>query len=100
MYILEICFKLEYFEDFKDLVSCISEVNLFDEVIENQKIYFNIRIDPNATLQFYKLLTSKVENLGSLSFKPEDYTEEENNELLSKLGVVLFMLEKKISEKI
>lgn len=100
MYILEICFKFEYFEDFKDLVSCMSGVNLFDEVVENKKIYFNIGIDSNATLQFYKILTSKVDNLGSLAFKPEDYTEEENNELLSKLGVVLFMLEKKISEKI
>ena len=99
-YILEISFKSEYFKDFKNKVSDINGVNISNEILKDNKIIFNIEIDFNETFNYFKSLTVNLGNLESLNFQAKNYIKEGNYELLSKLGVILFMLEKKISEKI
>ena len=97
---LEVSFKNDYFNEFTSIIRNINGVSLENEKYENGVVRFEIKISRNISKLFFDALSAKIDNLRSKNFKFKETYEDDYVELISKLGIILYMLEKRISEKI
>ena len=76
-----------------------NEIQIINENHENDNISFDLVIPNNEINYFFKILTKNIHNLHSLNF---DYKslELEKGELVCKLALSLFILNKKIEIKL
>jgi len=98
--LLEVSFKNDYFNEFTSLIRSINGVSLENEKYEYGVVKFEIKINSNIAEPFFNVLSAKIDNLRSKNFKFKETYEDDYVELISKLGIILYMLEKRISEKI
>ena len=60
---------------------------------------FEIKINSNIAEPFFNVLSAKIDNLRSKNFKFKETYEDDYVELISKLGIILYMLEKELVKK-
>ena len=98
--LFEVCFKNDYFNEFISLIKKIDEIKINNERHENGSVRFDIKLNNNSAKDLFSILSANIENLRSKNFIFIDSDIDDNGELISKLGIILYMLEKRISEKI
>ena len=92
----ELRFGSSYFDEFKsEIIEFLPiEIRNLDSDFEHSK--FEITIQKDNIKRLHSLLIKKIKNLQS-----QNYIEAElEDEVLIKMGIVLYLLEKKVSEKI
>ena len=92
----ELSFGSSYFDEFKsEIIELLPiEIRNLDSDFEHSK--FEITIQKDNIKRLHSLLIKKIKNLQS-----QNYIEAElEDEVLIKMGIVLYLLEKKVSEKI
>ena len=92
----ELRFGSSYFDEFKsEIIEFLPiEISNLDSDFEHSK--FEITIQKDNIKRLHSLLIKKIKNLQS-----QNYIEAElEDEVLIKMGIVLYLLEKKVSEKI
>ena len=80
-------------------------VSVEDVVISNEKqepglVQFDLNIKNKDSKTFFNLLTENLSNLKNNKFKVIELDDIGNSELLCKLALILFMLNKKIESKL
>ena len=98
--LFEVYFKNDYFNEFISLIKKIDEIKINNERHENGSVRFDIKLNNNSAKDLFSILSANIENLRSKNFIFIDSDIDDNGELISKLGIILYMLEKRISEKI
>ena len=78
----------------------LSNVVISNIVNEPGVVRFDLTVENKDTDVFFKLLTRNISNLQNYNFKITELDNEVTPELLSKLAVILFMLNKKIETKL
>ena len=96
---MRLVLKNDYFNEFTSIIRNINGVSLENEKYENGVVRFEIKINRNISELFFNVLSAKIDNLRSKNFKFKETYEDDYVELISKLGIILYMLEKRISEK-
>ena len=97
--LLEVSFKNDYFNEFTSLIRSINGVSLENEKYEYGVVKFEIKINSNIAEPFFNVLSAKIDNLRSKNFKFKETYEDDYVELISKLGIILYMLEKELVKK-
>ena len=95
-----IFFNNDYFFEFKTSLENLSNVVISNIVNEPGVVRFDLTVENKDTDVFFKLLTRNISNLQNYNFKITELDNEVTPELLSKLAVILFMLNKKIETKL
>ncbi|MDB3983835.1 hypothetical protein N9437_03115 [Acidimicrobiia bacterium] len=98
--VFKIRFNDEYYREFESILSKSNKFVITDQKNSNLFIEFDIKLDNVNVESFFEILTGNIENLRSKNFNTGEYVKKDNFELLSKLGIILYVLEKRISEKV
>ena len=93
-------FKNDYFFEFKSMVESVEGVRILNEKQEPGLVQFDLDISNKNYVEFFNLLTENLNNLKNNKFKLTEIGHEDNSELLCKLALILFMLNKKIESKL
>ena len=92
--------KNDYFFDFKSMVVSVEDVVISNEKQEPGLVQFDLNIKNKDSKTFFNLLTENLSNLKNNKFKVIELDDIGNSELLCKLALILFMLNKKIESKL
>ena len=92
--------KNDYFFDFKSIVVSVEDVVISNEKQEPGLVQFDLNIKNKDSKTFFNLLTENLSNLKNNKFKVIELDDIGNSELLCKLALILFMLNKKIESKL
>ena len=92
--------KNDYFFDFKSMVGSVEDVVISNEKQEPGLVQFDLNIKNKDSKTFFNLLSENLSNLKNNKFKVIELDEIGNSELLCKLALILFMLNKKIESKL
>ncbi len=95
-----IFFNNDYFFEFKTSLENLSNVVISNIVNEPGVVRFDLTVENKDTDVFFKLLTRNISNLQNYNFKFTELDNDVTPELLSKLALILFMLNKKIETKL
>ncbi len=95
-----IFFNNDYFFEFKTSLESLSNVVLSNIVNEPGVVKFDLTLQNKDVDVFFERLTRNISNLQNYNFKIRELDNEVTSELLSKLAVILFMLNKKIETKL
>ena len=93
-------FKNDYFFDFKSVVEGVEGIMISNEKQEPGLVQFDLNISNKDYVEFFNLLTENLSNLKNNKFKVTEIGDVGNSELLCKLALILFMLNKKIETKL
>ncbi len=93
-------FKNDYFFDFKSVVEGVEGIMISNEKQEPGLVQFDLNISNKDYVEFFNLLTENLSNLKNNKFKVTEIGDVGNSELLCKLALILFMLNKKIESKL
>ena len=96
---LNISFKNDYFYEFKSFFVNMESIKIMNENYKEGLYEFDLKIFESDSIDFFYIMTQNINNLHSLSFDV-DSLKQEYFELVCKLGLILFMLNKKIENKI
>jgi hypothetical protein len=98
--LFEIWLRHEDYNQLESLLNASGEFVIIDNIREDNLIKFGIKIDHRQVEKFFFMLSEKIENLRSAKFKLDEFSKVDNFELLAKLAFIMFVLEKRLSEKI
>ena len=93
-------FKNDYFFEFKSMLESVEGVRILNEKQEPGLVQFDLDISNKNYVEFFNLLTENLNNLKNNKFKLTEIGHVDNSELLCKLALILFMLNKKIESKL
>ena len=66
----------------------------------NENVSFEISVLKKESKSFFESLTNGIKNLEDFEFNPLNQSLQSNGEVLIKLGLILFILNKKLETKI
>ena len=95
---LNISFKNDYFYEFKSFFVNMESIKIMNENYKEGLYEFDLKIFESDSIDFFYIMTQNINNLHSLSFDV-DSLKQEDFELVCKLGLILFMLNKKLKIK-
>ena len=96
---LNIFFKNDYFYEFKSFFANMESIKIMNENYNEGLYEFDLKVFESDSIDFFYIMTQNINNLHSLSFDVNSL-KQEDFELVYKLGIILFMLNKKIENKI
>ena len=77
----------------------MESIKIMNENYKEGLYEFDLKVFESDSIDFFYIMTQNINNLHSLSFDV-DSLKQEDFELVCKLGLILFMLNKKIENKI
>jgi uridine kinase len=98
--LFEIWLRHEDYNQLEILLNASGEFVIIDNIKEDNLIKFSIKIDHGQVKKFFFMLSENIENLRSVNFKLDEFSKVDDFELLSKLAFIIYVLEKRLSEKI
>ncbi len=94
--IFEVFFNNDYFAEFEHLIKEINSCTLLNKNLKPGLVNFEISIDKIDATIFFEVLTSQLINLQTGNFTKLDINISENNEIIIKTALILYMLNKKM----
>jgi len=98
--LFEIWLRHDDYNQLEILLNVSGEFVIMDNISEDNLIKFSIKIDHRQVKKFFFMLSENIENLRSANFKLDEFSKVGDFELLSKLAFIIYVLEKRLSEKI
>ena len=77
----------------------MKSIKIMNENYKEGLYKFDLKVSEFDSVDFFYIMTQNINNLHSLSFDVNSLNQEDF-ELVCKLGLILFMLNKKIEDKI
>ena len=100
----KVCFdiflKSQYFFEFKTLIDQIQDINTQPSNTNEDYVNFQLDISKNKSEEFFNTFTKDIHNLKSKKFDIDNIMNYENAELVFKLAIILFLLNKKFENKL
>ena len=92
--------KNDYFIELKKLISEILNTPISNITHESGLVKFDFCVLNNESVELFEALTKNIKNLENSNFYNSEIFLNQNSELLCKLSIALFVLDKKIETKI
>ena len=96
----DIFLKSQYFYEFKVLINQIEDMNIQKSNSHEDYINFQLDVNKNKSEKFFNTFTQDIHNLKSKKFDISKLSNHEDAELVFKLAIVLFLLNKKFENKL
>ena len=96
----DIDLKSQYYFEFKILIDQIQDMNIEELNNDKDHINFQLEVDKNKSEEFFNTFTKDINNLKSKKFNIDNLMNYENAELVFKLAIILFLLNKKFENKL
>ena len=96
----DIFLKSQYFYEFKDLINQIEDMNIQKPNSHEEYINFQLDVNKNKSEKFFNTFTQDIHNLKSKKFDISKLSSHEDAELVFKLAIVLFLLNRKFENKL
>jgi len=96
----DIFLKSQYFFEFKILIDQIQDINIQESNNDEDYINFQLDLSKNKSEEFFNTFAKGVHNLKSKKFNIDNLINHENAELVFKLAIILFLLNKKFENKL
>ncbi len=96
----DIDLKSQYYFEFKILIDQIQDMNIEELNNDKDHINFQLEVDKNKSEEFFNTFTKEINNLKSKKFNIDNLMNYENAELVFKLAIILFLLNKKFENKL
>jgi len=100
----KVCFdiflKSQYFFEFKILIDQIQDITIKPSNTNEDYVNFQLDISKNKSQEFFNAFTKDIHNLKSKKFDIDNLMNYENAELVFKLAIILFLLNKKFENKL
>ena len=96
----DIFLKSQYFFEFKILIDQIQDINIQESNNDEDYINFQLDLSKNKSEEFFNIFAKGVHNLKSKKFNIDNLINHENAELVFKLAIILFLLNKKFENKL
>ena len=96
----DIFLKSQYFFEFKILIDQIQDINIQEPNNDEDYINFKLDLSKNKSEEFFNTFAKGVHNLKSKKFNIDNLINHENAELVFKLAIILFLLNKKFENKL
>jgi len=93
---LNIQMKKSYFYEFESLVKHVLKININKDNSNTNFINFNINTTKKTSKSMYSLVTKDIQNLIVQEFN----IDKQNIEIITKLTLILFVLQKKLQIRI
>ncbi len=100
MVCFDILMESQYFFEFELLIDEIEDVRISKPSLDTKFIKFELEIKNKKSKEFFSLFTREIENLKSKKFTINELDVDQNSEIIIKLGIILFMLNKKFENKL
>ena len=95
-----ILLRNQYFFEFKILIDQIEDIDIEESNNHEGYANFQLNVSKNKSEEFFNTFTKDINNLKSKKFDVNSLMNYENSELVFKLSVVLFLLNKKFENKL
>ena len=96
----DIFLKSQYFYEFKVLINQIEDMNIQKPNSHEEYINFQLDVNKNKSEKFFNTFTQDIHNLKSKKFDISKLSSHEDAELVFKLAIVLFLLNRKFENKL
>ena len=82
------------------MIDQIQDMNIEELNNDKDHINFQLEVDKNKSEEFFNSFTKDINNLKSKKFNIDNLMNYENAELVFKLAIILFLLNKKFENKL
>ena len=82
------------------MIDQIQDMNIEELNNDKDHINFQLEVDKNKSEEFFNTFTKEINNLKSKKFNIDNLMNYENAELVFKLAIILFLLNKKFENKL
>ena len=82
------------------MIDQIQDMNIEELNNDKDHINFQLEVDKNKSEEFFNTFTKEINNLKSKKFNIDNLMNHENAELVFKLAIILFLLNKKFENKL
>ena len=96
----DVFLKSQYFYEFKVLINQIEDMNIQKPNSHEEYINFQLDVNKNKSEKFFNTFTQDIHNLKSKKFDISKLSSHEDAELVFKLAIVLFLLNRKFENKL
>ena len=96
----DIYIKTQYFFELQHLLNLITGANITEISNESTFTHFQLMVDKDQHKEIFSLLTNDINNLKNHDFDLENYGGDNLIELTVKLSMALFLLNKKLENRL